>query len=277
MPPKPPPAVRLHKYLADLGIGSRRAIETWIARGEVRVNDEIAQPGARLTAAGRVHIRGQLITIPPTPAPARALLYHKPEGEICTRRDPRGRPTVYQNLPAIKAARWIAVGRLDINTRGLLLFTNDGQLANRLMHPRYEVEREYLCRVYGELAADALTRLQTGVRVDGELLKCARAEPYAPPPGKRAHTRADKNAGARPNDKNIAAQPRNNWYSVVLTAGKYRAVRRLWEAVGGRVSRLIRVRYGEIVLPKTLAPGQWRELSATEITKLYGGQVNSQN
>jgi 23S rRNA pseudouridine2605 synthase len=168
--------------------------------------------------------------------PGRVLIYNKPEGELVTRSDPQGRPTVFSRLPP---GRWIAIGRLDINSAGLLLFTDDGGLANRLMHPRYGIEREYAVRVQGTLAAAALERLTRGVELDDGLAAFMRIEAADP----------------------RARQSANRWYRVTLAEGRNREVRRMFEAVGARVSRLLRVRYGPVELPRDLAPGQWREIA----------------
>jgi 23S rRNA pseudouridine2605 synthase len=236
--------VRLQKVLANAGLGSRRAIETWIAAGRIRVNGRIAvlgdrvEPSDRIQIGGRVVQRGQL-----APAPRRVLVYNKPEGELVTRFDPQGRPTVFQNLPRLRRGRWIAVGRLDINTGGLLLLTTDGELANRLMHPAQAVEREYAVRVLGGVAEAGLEQLRTGVQLeDGP----ARFEEVVDAGGQGA----------------------NHWYHVVIKEGRQREVRRIWEAVGARVSRLIRVRYGNTLLGKHLRSGHWRELQAEELAGL---------
>ena len=241
---------RLHKRLAHLGVESRRTIEGWIAQGKIRVDGRVAQLGDKVAPHSRISVDGKplrrsLLRHPP--ARARIIAYHKPEGEISARKDPANRPTVFRRLPKLKGARWVAVGRLDINTSGLLLFTNDGALANRLMHPRYNLEREYLCRVYGAVDADAMTRLRDGVKLGRETVCFARVE-----------RRRSASGG----------EGRNIWYSVVVHEGKYREVRRMWEAVGGRLSRLMRVRYGTVALPKNLKPGQWRELKPAAISAL---------
>ncbi|MGR3984073.1 MAG: pseudouridine synthase [Gammaproteobacteria bacterium] len=242
MTAKPAARQRLHKHLAALGLGSRRMLETWIAQGKIRVDGRVAKLGDSVCARSRISVDGRPLRARAA-ARTRVLLYHKPEGEISTRSDPRGRPTVFGRLPKLRDGRWVAVGRLDFNTRGLLLFTDDGGLANRLMHPSFGIEREYLCRVYGEVDAAALARLRAGLRIGGELLRFAQVH----------RGRGDG---------------RNAWFSVVVMQGRYREIRRLWEAVGCRLSRLIRVRYGEIELPKTLPPGHWRELPAAAAAKL---------
>ena len=237
---------RLHKHLADLGVESRRTIERWIEQGKIKVDGRVAQLGDKVSPGSRITIDGRPLRANAAPRRQRVILYHKPEGEISTRKDPDDRPTVFARLPKVKGERWVSVGRLDINTRGLILFTNDGELANRLMHPRFGLEREYLCRVYGNVDAAAVQRLQTGIMLDGSCVQFQQV---------RRHDKSD-------------SRSRNSWYSVVVSEGKYREVRRVWEAVGCRLSRLIRVRYGTVVLPKTLRAGQWVELKPAEISEL---------
>jgi len=235
------PGDRLQKVLADLGLGSRREVERWIADGRVRINGEVAVLGARVTGRQTVTVDGRPVTRRRREAPAaRVLAYHKPEGEVSTRRDPEGRPTVHERLPR---GRWIPVGRLDLNTSGLLLFTSDGALAEALMHPRRGVEREYAVRIFGEVPEGTVERLREGVRLeDGP-----------------AHFDEVADAGG---------QGRNHWYRVVLREGRQREVRRLWESQGLRVSRLIRVRYGPVSLSRSLRPGRWQELDAAGVEAL---------
>ncbi|MGI9310880.1 MAG: pseudouridine synthase [bacterium] len=253
---------RLHKRLADLGLGSRRAAERWIEQGKVTIDGRVARLGDKVGPRSRIRVDGRAVRATPTPTRRRVLLYHKPEGEITTRQDPGKRPTVFRRLPKLNGGRWVAVGRLDLNTRGLLLFTNDGQLANRLMHPRFGIEREYLCRVYGEVGDDAIARLQTGIALDRATVRFARVQ---------RHGRGHGHDGGRDDGA------RNQWYSVVVTEGKYREIRRMWEAVGCQLSRLIRVRYGDLTLPRTLRPGQWAELKPAEVAKVLraGAAVGS--
>jgi 23S rRNA pseudouridine2605 synthase len=203
------------------------------------VNGQPAVLGTRARPSDEILLDGRPVRLA-APAAVRVLLYHKPVGELVTRDDPQGRPTVFSRLPP---GRWVAVGRLDVNSAGLLLFTDSGELANRLMHPRYEVEREYLARVQGEVA---LERLRKGIHLEDGLAAFDRIEP------------ADPRAGA-------AA---NRWYRVSLKEGRNREVRRLFAAVGARVSRLLRVRYGPVNLPRDLAPGQWRELKPDEVARV---------
>ena len=239
-PPTDGPAERLQKVLAEQGLGSRRELEVWISEGRVRVNGQVAKLGDRVTPADRIRIDGQDVRRRPRREPeGQVIAYHKPEGELVTRRDPEGRPTVFRRLPRPKDGRWIAVGRLDINTSGLILFTTDGELANRLMHPSRQLEREYAVRILGRVPEGAIERLLTGVELEDGL---ARLESVSERGGSGA----------------------NAWYHVVLREGRNREVRRLWEAVGCQVSRLIRVRYGNVELGRRLFPGVWRPLDDGE-------------
>lgn len=237
---------KLQKVLARAGIGSRREMERWIAEGRVSIDGKKAGLGDRVEPAQTIRIDGHVISNVATTRAARprVLLYHKPEGELCTRKDPQGRPIVFDRLPILRHARWVVIGRLDINTAGLLLFTTDGELANRLMHPSTGVEREYAVRVLGEVTSDALERLRTGVMLeDGP-----------------AHFNTIEDAGGT---------GANRWYHVTLNEGRNREVRRLWDAVGVQVSRLLRVRYGPIILQRELHLGRWREATREEVDALY--------
>jgi len=235
---------KIHKVLARSGLGSRREIETWIRAGRIRLNDRNAVVGDRIGRQDRVFLDGTQLTLKwPDDIPVRVIAYNKPEGALCTRRDTRGRPTVFEQLPEPEAGRWISIGRLDINTSGLLLLTNNGDLANRLMHPSSRVQREYAVRVYGKVDDDKLALLRKGVQLeDGK----ARFEHI----------------------KDRGGQGTNHWYHVVLREGRKREVRRLWEAVGVKVSRLIRIRFGPLKLGKELAKGEWQMLSKNEVDKL---------
>ncbi|MGP6486829.1 23S rRNA pseudouridine(2605) synthase RluB [Duffyella gerundensis] len=237
---------KLQKVLARAGHGSRREIETMISAGRVSVDGKIATLGDRVEVdkSMKIRIDGHIVAITESATEVcRVLAYYKPEGELCTRNDPEGRPTVFDRLPRLRGARWVAVGRLDVNTCGLLLFTTDGELANRLMHPSREVEREYAVRVFGQVDDDKIRQLSRGVQLeDGP-----------------AAFKTIKFAGG---------EGINQWYNVTLTEGRNREVRRLWEAVGVQVSRLIRVRYGDIPLPKGLPRGGWTELELPPINYL---------
>lgn len=229
---------KLQKVLARAGHGSRREIETMISAGRVSVDGKLATLGDRVEPgkALKIRIDGHLVSVAEsTEEVCRVLAYYKPEGELCTRNDPEGRPTVFDRLPKLRGARWIAVGRLDVNTCGLLLFTTDGELANRLMHPSREVEREYAVRVFGQVDDDKLKQLSRGVQLED---------------GPAAFKTLKFSGG----------EGINQWYSVTLTEGRNREVRRLWESVGVQVSRLIRTRYGDIDLPKGLPRGGYTEL-----------------
>lgn len=239
-------AERLQKLLAKAGLGSRRMIEERVLRGEIEIDGRPASIGDTLEEGQRVRVDGRDFVVRAIVHEGpRVLVYNKPEGEVTTASDPEGRPTVFDRLPRLKGARWIAVGRLDLNTAGLLLFTTDGELANRLMHPSGEVEREYLCRVHGEVPESALRSLSVGVELeDGP----ARFDDIEVLPG-------DEDAS-------------NHWFRVVLREGRQREVRRLWEAVGVEVSRLKRVRYGPVELGKELKRGWYRDMEPEEIERL---------
>lgn len=236
---------RLQKVLAQAGVGSRREMEEWIAAGKVSVNGEVAHLGQSVVPTDKVKIGGRLINIRftgSTKAP-RVLMYHKPEGEIVSRDDPNGRPSVFAALPRCRGGRWINVGRLDFNTSGLLLFTTSGDLANKLMHPSSQLVREYAVRVLGELTLEAQQQLLKGVELEDGMAAFA--------------SLADG-----------GGEGANHWYRVTLFEGRYREVRRMFEAVGCTVSRLIRVRYGPFVLPPLLKRGRCRELTDDEVKVL---------
>lgn len=226
---------RLQKLLAGAGLGSRRAIEEWIRAGRVTVNGRVAGLGLRASPGDEVRVDGELVTLVSAQAsPRRLLLYNKPVGEVTTRNDPQGRPTVFANLPPTPG-RWISIGRLDIGTSGLLLFTTDGELAHRLMHPSSEIEREYRVTVRGTPPQAALERLRAGVMLnDGP----ARFDVLRP-----------ENTGAP-----------DASFRVVLREGRNREVRRMWETVGCEITRLSRIRYGPVELPKDLPAGTWRDI-----------------
>lgn len=227
---------KLHKVLADAGIGSRRDMEELIIAGRVSVNGQPAHIGQRVMPSDQVRVNGKPLTRRQPGKAPRVLLYHKPAGEIVSQDDPEKRPTVFEKLPKVSGGRWVPVGRLDFNTEGLLVFTTSGELANRLMHPRYEVEREYAIRVLGELTSEHKQKLLEGVTLED---------------GPARFSRLDDAGG----------QGANHWYRGVIAEGRNREVRRIFEAVGLEVSRLIRIRYGAVQLPRSLARGRWSELS----------------
>ena len=234
---------RLHKLLAQSGIGSRREMEELIAAGRVNVNGETAQVGQSASPGDRIKVSGRLVHLKFSNRLPRVIIYHKPDGEIVSRDDPDHRPTVFTSWPKRTGGRWVAVGRLDFNTSGLLLFTTSGELANRLMHPRYNLVREYAVRVLGEVSLDAQQRLLQGVELDDG----------------SAQFSTFQDAGG---------DGANHWFRVSLFEGRNREVRRMFEAVGVTVSRLMRVRYGPFVLPPNLKRGQVLELGEKEVQNL---------
>ena len=238
-----PDAPKLHKVLAQAGIGSRRDMEQLIADGQVQVNGQVAHTGQRISFGDRISVGGRQIKVRIAPGPARVIAYHKPVGEVVTHDDPQHRPTVFRRLPRLPQGKWQSVGRLDINTEGLLLFTNSGELANQLMHPRFGVEREYAVRVLGTLGAEQRDRLLEGVEIDGQ----------------RAAFKSIEDGGG---------EGVNHWYRVVITEGRNREVRKLFDKVGLGVSRLIRIRYGCVVLPRGLKRGVYVDLNQAEVGAL---------
>lgn len=235
---------KLQKVLARIGLGSRREMERTIIGGRVTVNGKVAKIGDRVSASDKIEFDGRLVSeLIKRDQVTRVLLYNKTEGEICSRSDPEGRPSVYRRLPKLPMGRWISVGRLDFNTTGVLLFTNDGDLANCLMHPSTEIDREYLVRVQGEVDEDMLERLREGVLLEDGVAKFTDIQ-HAPSEGG------------------------NQWYYCVVMEGKNREVRRLWESQGLRVSRLKRVRFGNIFIPSYVRMGQWVELNEREVAEL---------
>ncbi|MDT8880155.1 23S rRNA pseudouridine(2605) synthase RluB [Halomonas saccharevitans] len=235
---------KLQKVLARAGLGSRREMETAIADGRVKVNGKVATLGDRIEMRDRVALDDRPVTLRAAEdVPRRVIMYNKPEGELCTRKDPEGRRTVFDRLPRLKGERWIAIGRLDINTSGLLLFTTDGELANKLMHPSTQVEREYAVRVMGEV-----TQAQVKAMVEGVML--------------------DDGPANFTDVQEFGGEGINTWFHVVIMEGRNREVRRLWESQGLTVSRLKRVRYGNIFLDKRTKAGEWVELSQDEIDDL---------
>ncbi len=235
---------KLQKILARAGLGSRREMEQWIEAGRLSINGRLARLGDRAELTDAIRLDGERLPArQASPPRQRVLLYHKPEGEVTTRSDPQGRPTVFDHLPLLAHGRWIGIGRLDITTTGLLLFTTDGDLASRLMHPSCAVEREYAARVMGAVDRATLERLVQGVMLEDGIARFERVI----------------DAGGR---------GINHWYHVVLTEGRNREVRRLWESQGVTVSRLMRVRYGPIALPRGLRPGKFRDLQGDELDAL---------
>lgn len=234
---------KLQKVLAQAGLGSRRELEKWIAAGRVSVNGKVATVGDRVTTSDDIRVDGHRLRRPDLHQRIRVILYNKPEGEVCTRKDPEGRPTVFERLPVLQTGRWITVGRLDVNTSGLLLFTNSGELANGMMHPSREIQREYLVRVYGQVDDAMLARLTEGVLLEDGVARFLKVT-----------------AGA--------GGVTNRWYSVVLAEGRNREVRRLWESQGVEVSRLKRIRYGNVEIPSFVRRGEWLELEPGEVRDL---------
>lgn len=235
---------RVQKVLSRMGFGSRREIERWIEQGRIKINRKTCALGDTVEPGDWIHVNDKRVIVrEERPAETRVIIYHKPEGEVCTRNDPEGRPTVFDKLPKTGRSRWLSVGRLDINTSGLLLLTTNGELAHRLMHPSHQVEREYAVRVSGTVTRDMLRQLTTEVALeDGP-----------------AHFDDIQDGGG---------EGYNHWYYVVIREGRKREVRRLWEAMGLRVSRLIRVRYGFVILPRSLRKGRVRELDVGAVRQL---------
>ncbi len=236
---------RLQKVLAQAGVASRREIEEMVTAGRISVNGLPASLGQKIGPGDRVKVNGKLVPVRFTQRSPRVLIYHKPEGEIVSRDDPEGRPTVFERLPILRRGRWLAVGRLDFNTSGLLLFTNDGELANRMMHPRYELDREYAVRLLGQLTDEQIASLTEGIQLEDGLA--------------RFDTLAD-----------AGGEGVNHWYRVTLSEGRNREVRRMFEAVGLTVSRLMRVRYGPVELPARLKRGMWMEMPEADACALAG-------
>jgi 23S rRNA pseudouridine2605 synthase len=246
VPSRAAPAVKsekLHKLLAQAGLGSRREIEEWIAAGRVSVNSEPAHTGQRVAPGDRVKVNGRLVQLRFAARLPRVLIYHKPEGEIVSRDDPEGRPSVFDKLPRLRGSRWIAVGRLDLNTSGLLLLTTSGELANRMMHPRFGLEREYAVRIVGVLSDEQRRRLLDGVELEDGPARLGLVE-------------------------DAGGEGSNHWYRIVLSEGRNREVRRIFEALGMTVSRLIRTRFGPVTLPRKLKRGMHADLEEPEVQAL---------
>ncbi|TDG13509.1 pseudouridine synthase [Seongchinamella unica] len=242
-PAKALPGEKLQKVLARSGLGSRREMERWIEQGRVTVDGKPARLGDRVTQRARINVDGRPLSTAPAQQ-TRCILYHKPTGEVCSRKDPQGRRTVFERLPKLKSGRWISIGRLDYNTSGLLLFTTDGELANKLMHPSSNIEREYMVRVMGEWDEAMLQRLLEGVMLEDGVARFS-----------------DIQDGG--------GDGINHWFYVVIMEGRNREVRRLWESQGLTVSRLKRVRYGDVFIPSKVKQGQWVELDNKEVKSLY--------
>ncbi|MCK4840561.1 MAG: pseudouridine synthase [Methylococcales bacterium] len=235
---------RIQKVLARGGIGSRREVERWVEEGRLQVNGEKATPGIHLKSGDQVSINGRSVNWEKyTMQPTRVIVYNKPTGEVVTRRDPQGRPVVFSRLPKLDIGRWIAVGRLDINTSGLLLLTNNGELANRLMHPSRELDREYAVRILGEVPDEMIELLKKGVELEDG----------------KAHFH---------DIQFFSGEGANKWFHVVVKEGRNRLVRRLWESQGVTVSRLMRVRYGPAVLPGNVRAHKYYELNSKELALL---------
>lgn len=239
-----PAGDKIQKLLAQTGAGSRREMEKAITAGRVIVNGKKAKLGDRASVSDQISLDGKPVVFSEQNLAGRVLIYNKPEGEICSRNDPDGRPTVFSKLPRLKNGRWISVGRLDFNTTGLLIFTTDGTLANALMHPSSEIDREYLCRVLGRVDEPMLQRLREGILLED---------------GTARFTDIVDGGG----------EGANHWYYVALMEGRNREVRRLWESQEVQVSRLKRVRYGPVFLPPRLRQGQWEEMPFKEVQELY--------
>jgi 23S rRNA pseudouridine2605 synthase len=236
---------RIQKVLARAGYGSRRQIESLIKEGKVIVNGDVAKLGDQVNIGDTVKLDGSPVSAKRLwQQPQQVLLYNKPVGEVCTRKDPEGRRTIFQSLPSPEEGRWVSVGRLDINTSGLIILTTDGELANRLMHPSNEMDREYAVRVLGEVTTEIMQNLREGVELDDGKAKFADIQ-------------------------EAGGEGANHWYHVVIQEGRNREVRRLWESQGVQVSRLMRVRYGPIIIPSQLKMGRWMMLQGQDLAALY--------
>ncbi len=234
---------RIQKLLARSGMGSRREVETWIRDGVIRANGSVATLGAQVSAGDRITVRGYHYLVIEGDNRQRVLVYHKPEGEVVSRNDPQGRPSVFDHLPKLKNSRWVAVGRLDFNTSGVLLLTSDGELANALTHPSSGLEREYAVRIFGQASNQQLQALRDGVELEDGL-------------------------ACFDDIVDRGGQGRNHWYHVILREGRNREVRRLWASQELTVSRLARVRFGPVLLPRWLKPGKWHDMNSGHLSSL---------
>ena len=236
---------RIQKVLARAGYGSRRGLETMIKEGKITVNGAVAELGDQISINDLVKVEGRAVSPKRLwQQPQQVLLYNKPVGEVCTRNDPEGRRTIFQSLPSPEEGRWVSVGRLDINTSGLIILTTDGALANKLMHPSMEMDREYAVRVLGDVSTDMMQNLRDGVELEDGMAKFADIQP-------------------------AGGDGANRWFHVVIQEGRNRAVRRLWESQGVQVSRLMRVRYGPVIIPKQLKMGRWMILESSDVEMIY--------
>ena len=245
-------AERLQKVLAGAGAGSRRQLEVLIRQGRITVDGEPAVLGQKITGSEHVCIDGQPVRSSGRLTSTKCIIYNKPSGEICTRSDPEGRRTIFQSLPALSNERWVSVGRLDIQTSGLLILTTDGQLANSLMHPSGQLQREYAVRVIGKLSQEDLRQLRQGIVLEDGMARCDKIN-------------------------FTGGNALNRWYRVIVSQGRYRIVRRLFNAMGCTVSRLIRIRYGPVLLPRHLQRGEYRLLSSTELQALRDAAAEPSN
>lgn len=234
---------KLQKLLAQSGLGSRREMEALIAEGQVSINGKVAKVGDRISTGDLIRVRNRLIRINAGSRLPRIIFYHKPDGEIVSRHDPEGRPSVFDKLPQLKSSRWVSIGRLDFNTSGLLIFTTSGELANQMMHPRFQIEREYAIRIIGNLTPEQMTQLTHGVELEDGIAKF---------------------------DKIVeqGGEGSNRWYHAIIREGRNREVRRMFEKLGITVSRLIRVRFGPICLPPYLKRGMLSELKENEVSQI---------
>ncbi len=243
--------MRIQKFLANYGLGSRRQVEEWVSLGQISVNEKKAILGQKVSVEDKIRFNGKMLRFDVVPeSTTRVLLYHKPEGQICSRVSVEGKESVFTHLPPLKNSRWVMVGRLDVNTSGLLLFTNSGELAHRLMHPSFGLERQYLARVVGRVNEKTLAQLTKGVKLEQGF---CRFHSVTPAPSKSGI---------------------NQWYNCSLKEGKYREVRQLWASQDCQVSRLIRIQYGPIALPRNLYKGRWQELSPSEVGSLESYLTN---